>query len=201
MDVYVVPTCDRSSKLAGLRGICQFALDPHASFLSKLTGRSSYECCISEIYESKSSSAENVAGAVDAAKKFFEAGDVEAAVQTTIAWSLGHTRETFQSMLKQVDDKVTFEELGGNSFMAMKLIQQLRTNLGAAPAVFKLLTEPMLIFLGDAVDILKRKRESGQGEWIIQGQIGETMNESSPTIAFFPTAGGSPKVRCHIEDA
>lgn len=195
MDAFLVPARDRISKLAGLRGISKFTLLPHKDFTANLTSRSDFERCISNVPSQKNSSSSNdFSSAGDTAKAYLEKGDIKAAVETMVACSLGHTREAFLDMLQDQPEDITFEELGGNSFMAMKLILQLRSNLGAAPAVFKLLTEPLGSFLQDGVRTIQRNRESGLGEWIVQREIKGSSSNDAPVIIFFPTAGGSPKV-------
>ena len=206
MDVFVVPAQHSNAKMAGLRGISQFALDPHPNFCAKLKKRSDFESCISELQSSKSSSAgtqkQDFQTAAKNAKTALDMGHVTLAVETMVACSLGHAHQAFLDIMQQAEKDVTFEELGGNSFMAMKLILQLRSSLGAAPAVFKLLTEPLTEFLQDATHVIERQRENTKeaaaaGEWMVQVDLpgpNGTVAANAPIIILFPTAGGSPKV-------
>lgn len=214
MDLYLVPKKTRKLKVAGLQAVSRFALGPHEEFVEKMTNRSlskkhrtmNLESCINEVVDSAANpshdSAHDPKVAIDLAKSHAERGEYRIAVYLLISSALGlHLDEFTNTLESDADlDKLTFEELGGNSFIAMKLIGNMRAALGAAPAVFKILTEPLMTFVAESIKVIKSSRSAHDGEWMVHLQVpgkSGSVASDAPIVVFFPTAGGSPKVFAH----
>jgi surfactin synthase thioesterase subunit len=208
MDIYLVPNHNRDAKLAGLRAVSCHSLELHQNLVVDLNSPSKLESYISAINDqaatsTASSGAASAAVTAQIACDFFNQGDFVQAIQVLVASALGLKLDNFQDMIKtgEVQDDATFEELGGNSFIGMKLISTMRSSLGAAPAVFKLLTEPLSKFMKEAEDVLRKRRESSDAEWIFHGELpgknGTVCPDQAPIVVLFPNGGGSPKNFAH----
>jgi amino acid adenylation domain-containing protein len=208
MDLYLVPDHNKDAKLAGLRAVSCHSLELHENLVVGLDNPSKLETYISAINDqaetsTASSSAASAVVTAQIACDFLNQGDFVQAIQVLVASALGLKLDKFQDMIRtgEVQDDATFEELGGNSFIGMKLIGTMRGSLGAAPAVFKLLTEPLTKFMKEAEEVLRKRRESSDAEWTFHGELpgkhGTVCPDQAPIVVLFPTAGGSPKVFAH----
>lgn len=210
MDVYLVSDRNQDERVAGLQAVSRHCLEPHMEKMAPILSgtKSGIETYISSISEQSSVNAgsgskKGDGAAISASREFVSQGNFKAAVQALIASSLGMPFDKFQEMINsdEVGDDVTFEEIGGNSFIGMKLVSTIRSNLGTAPAVFKLLTEPLAHFTTEAEILLRRKKESADSDWLIHsalpGNKSDVVSPDAPAVILFPTAGGSPKVFAH----
>jgi surfactin synthase thioesterase subunit len=119
------------------------------------------------------------------AQEVYNSGHPEAAVCGLLAGALG-----LQDMDGKELRKSNMMELGGNSFLAMRIAQKLTTILGGKSVpVFSLLTKTIGNF---AAEITGHAAAAG---WILdQSTKVDNDDGKRPQFVFFPTAGGSPRV-------
>uniref|UniRef100_A0A6T6VJ03 Carrier domain-containing protein n=1 Tax=Hemiselmis tepida TaxID=464990 RepID=A0A6T6VJ03_9CRYP len=119
------------------------------------------------------------------AQEICDSGHPEAAVCALLAGALGVSDMDAKELRNQ-----TLIELGGNSFLAMRIAQKLTTILGGKSVpVFSLLTKTIGSFTDEITG------HSAAAGWILdQSTKVDNDNGKRPQFVFFPTAGGSPRV-------
>ena len=146
MDVYLVPARG-SAKLRGLNAVAAHTLAGHAELAAHLANGGLEE------YASDQRTTVTrgpKAGAVEQARRCADQGDLHGAVRLLVAEALGLTAAGLAELRASADKQATFEKLGGNSFMGMKLVANHRTLLGTAPPVCTVLSSPLAAFLAAA---------------------------------------------------
>ena len=200
MDVYVMP---KAQMLEGLRAA---ALDAHATLSA--TGAAAFDA---EAYTNKIVAAETSASA----KAGEEISDAVAAELRKL-WETGESRLKREALLRilgaklglraeQIGDDDSFAAHGGNSFVAMQIIGQLRSILGVSVPVFSLMTETFGRFTRAALEtatsdagsvdddaasaaVIIRRRES-----FLDLELAAELRPPSTSFVFFPMAGGSSR--------
>mmetsp|Transcript_15334 Transcript_15334/g.23872 ORF Transcript_15334/g.23872 Transcript_15334/m.23872 type:complete len:683 (+) Transcript_15334:2-2050(+) len=204
MDLYALPKAPYNNKIAGLNAISNYILDIHAAELQhyvadKAACAANLEKFISEIPSVKQTGEASGMKAEDAetaAVACLEKKDFQGAVNLLIASSLSICPEHLKQEIES-SRATTYQDLGGNSFMGMKLIGRMRETLGNGSTVFTLLAESLEAFIKESVKALK-SGETGAGQdrcYVRKETEGTngTVAENAPHVVFFPSGGASPK--------
>ena len=195
MDVYLVPARG-SAKLRGLNAVAAHALAGHAELAAHLANGGLEEYAS---YQRTTVTRGPKPGAVQQAQRCADQGDLHGAVRLLVAEAPGLTAAGLAELRASADKQATFEELGGNSIMGMKLVANLRTLLGAAPPVFAVLSSPLAAFLAaaeadTAATRLDPTSATAEG-WFMQETIagfGGVVDARAPMLLLFHGAGGCP---------
>jgi amino acid adenylation domain-containing protein len=202
MDLYAIPKAPFHSKMAGLNAITHHCLELHPELeslvKSKAACTAALENFISEIPSVKQtgdsktfSSEESEAAAVAC----LDQGDFEGAVHNLVAGSLSMCPKHLVSELNS-QPSTTYQELGGNSFMGMKLIGRMRDALGNGSTVFTLLSEPLEAFIKESVHLLKNGTAASSDRCYVRKETEGSEGSvalNAPTVVFYPSGGASPK--------
>ena len=199
MDAYVMP---RASMRAGLYAA---QLDAYSAPVAATPfDAEAYTNQIMSADAGKASAAEDISDGVAAElKKQWASGETEAKRQV-LKRILGIKLGLSPDSISEAD---SFAAHGGNSFVAMQIIGQLRSVLDVSVTVFSLMTESFGAFLRAALEATTSEAGSDAGDALTAGapvvirrresmadlQLPVDLRPPSPSFVFFPMAGGSPR--------
>jgi len=185
MDLYALPLGAGVSLISGLQAVMNdaVALIPSAELKAGSANPESLTNQLSSVDEETTKDVS--ANDLREVKSLWEEGKRVDAVMRLVGQHLGHTGD--------LDPSDDFKSSGGNSFIAMKLVGDIRKEFGVSAAVFELLTLSFLDFAKSVVTKSKLE-QTEEAEWIVE-QKGKEFhaNKPCPTFVFFPQAGSSPR--------